>query len=280
MLIFFPVGGLANRMRVIDSAVSFCERFNLNYRIIWHKDNNLYCAFSTIWKSINNLKDSNSILLPLLFKFRRKLKLFRILLLLLEKLHFLKVFSEEEHKMLYSFFSQSNVSEFCLILIASYSRFFPSDKFNTELFILKSELERRINEESDNFNEFTIGVHIRRNDNIDSIQFSPLELFINEMQKLLIIQSKTRFYLATDSEVVKKELIKVFDNKIISSSGLLSRNTEEGIMQSAVELYLLSRTSKILGSFNSSFSEMASILGGIELQIVKIDHVQCNNSLV
>ena len=50
MMTFIPVGGLANRMRSIHSAISLCE--NDKMQIYWFKDQGLNCRFEHIFKPI------------------------------------------------------------------------------------------------------------------------------------------------------------------------------------------------------------------------------------
>jgi hypothetical protein len=49
----------------------------------------------------------------------------------------------------------------------------------------------------------------------------------------------------------------------------LSRKSVGGIQDAAIDLWILSRTQKILGSYRSSFSETASEIRGIPLKIIK-----------
>lgn len=80
---------------------------------------------------------------------------------------------------------------------------------------------------------------------------------------------KTRFYLATDSPEVKSAMKEEFGERLIMSDGVINRNSEDGIINAAVELYSLAKTSKILGSYYSSYSEMAARLGKIKLEVIK-----------
>ncbi len=50
-------------------------------------------------------------------------------------------------------------------------------------------------------------------------------------------------------------------------SGSISRNSEDGIIQAACELFALANTQKIIGSYWSSFGEIAARLGNIDIEI-------------
>lgn len=117
-----------------------------------------------------------------------------------------------------------------------------------------------------------VGVHIRRTDHIESITNSPLELFISKMQEELEKEPETFFYLASDDRGVEEELKAVFDNRILTfTDKCLKRDDEQGIKDAYVEMLCLSAGNKIYGSFNSTFSVMASKLGNIPLYVVKAD---------
>ncbi|MGN0161881.1 MAG: Nodulation protein Z (NodZ) [Lachnospiraceae bacterium] len=117
-----------------------------------------------------------------------------------------------------------------------------------------------------------VGVHVRRTDHIESITNSPLELFIAKMQEELKEEPDTYFYLASDDKGVEEELRQVFPDRILTfSDKSLKRDDEQGIKDAYVEMLCLSSGSKIYGSFNSTFSVMASKFGNIPLYVVRAE---------
>ena len=78
-----------------------------------------------------------------------------------------------------------------------------------------------------------------------------------------------KIFLATDSEDVKKEMRQYFGDHIITSTAEATRDSVVGIRAGLAEMYALSLTRKIYGSAGSSFSEMASWIGGNTLQILE-----------
>ena len=84
-------------------------------------------------------------------------------------------------------------------------------------------------------------------------------------------QTKTQIYLATDSEEVKYSMKKRYGNRIISSDNVADRSTVNGIIDGITDMYTLACTTKIYGSFQSSFSEIASQIGNIPLEIIQSD---------
>ncbi len=99
-----------------------------------------------------------------------------------------------------------------------------------------------------------------------AIERSTDALFIQQMQHEIDLDPYVRFYLATDSMDVKENFLRQFGGRIITAPGMVSRTSIEGIQDALVELYALSRTQKILGSYWSSYSTTAAQLGNIPLQ--------------
>lgn len=117
-----------------------------------------------------------------------------------------------------------------------------------------------------------VGVHIRRTDHIESIQNSPLELFIGAMKEELNREPDTYFYLASDDPKTEEELIGIFGDRIITfSDKCLKRDTVSGIRDAYVEMLCLAAGSKIFGSFNSTFSVMSAKFGNIPLIVIKAE---------
>jgi hypothetical protein len=50
---------------------------------------------------------------------------------------------------------------------------------------------------------------------------------------------------------------------------VLNRHSKEGILEAVLEIYSLSKTARIFGSYYSSYSEMAAKLGKIKLEVLK-----------
>lgn len=137
------------------------------------------------------------------------------------------------------------------------------------IFLPTDELQVIIDECSKQFKPSTIGLHIRRTDNISSIENSPLYLFENAINDELAKNISTNFYVTSDDAKVEMELKQKFGNKIIIRQKQYERENEAGIKDAVVDMYLLSKTSKIYGSYWSSFSDIASRIGNIPLIVLK-----------
>jgi hypothetical protein len=69
----------------------------------------------------------------------------------------------------------------------------------------------------------------------------------------------TRFYLATDDMTEEARLREAFPDRILSNQDrCLSRDSVEGMHDALLDLYCLSHTRKIIGSFFSSFTDIAA----------------------
>jgi hypothetical protein len=83
-----------------------------------------------------------------------------------------------------------------------------------------------------------------------------------------IAQGTEKFFLATDDGETRLLFEQKFPGKFISYCSTFndSQLRQTTVQDALVDLYLLARTNKIIGSFNSSFSIYASDLGGIPLE--------------
>jgi hypothetical protein len=85
------------------------------------------------------------------------------------------------------------------------------------------------------------------------------------MNKEIEVNPLCKFYLASDDYQIKEIFLEKFPNRIISPKWELSRNTVKGMKNAVTELYCLSRTKKIIGCTNSTYSNTASRLYNIPL---------------
>lgn len=153
------------------------------------------------------------------------------------------------------------------LTIKSHGIFYYNDKWETYLQNLKPSrlvkefLERRC--ASVPWSR-AIGVHIRRTDHKKAIEHSPLDGFLKKMR-----ENKEAFYvIATDSEDVRKEIELEFLDRCIFPAIVLSRRTEEGMIQGVADFFALAKCTQIWGSYSSSFSDIAARYGKLESNII------------
>src|SRR3989344_167349 len=117
-----------------------------------------------------------------------------------------------------------------------------------------------------------VGVHARRTEfllNADGRgSVSSDERFFERMRQIIEKNPKTRFFLATDSKETEQNFIREFGNKIIVFSGKnWDKSSKESIQHALIDLLLLAKTRHILGTYLSTFTEIAWWLGNCKAQI-------------
>jgi hypothetical protein len=268
-LIIVPIGGLCNRMRVIDSAYALFNNKNAEVEIIWIKNKWMGSGFSKLFEPIISsnirIKEAASVYNVM---FGKPIYQNLFLPFIFQKLLFQKVINQAEAPQLikenYAF---TELLDYRRSFLTTFHRFYENENkysFLSPLSFLKEEVQKIASK----FGDYTIGVHIRRADNTHSTARSPLSLFIEKMKNELRGNENTTFYLASDSLAVKEELIAEFGNRILCEMENAERDTEKGVQKALIELYALSETKKIIGSYSSSYSIAASELSDIPLDII------------
>ncbi|MDR6944695.1 hypothetical protein [Mucilaginibacter pocheonensis] len=277
MIIIEPIGGLANRMRVIASGIWLKGILNTDLTIIWNENYELNCPFDLLFEnsdafkiiskpiSYRYLKPSNEVGLIKRTLFSLRNKLIGIDYCIIEGnfpsntwigINILSILSAQKDKNIY------------IQTCQEFGDNIPSFKY----LIPIKKIKDKINLITKNFNQLVVGVHIRRTDNVISIEKSPIELFIKAIEKKLITEEKTTFFLCSDDHEVEKKIISTFGNsKIIINRKENSRITIHGMQDAVTDLYCLSYTSEIFGSYWSSFTEVAAKFNNTQLTIIKID---------
>ena len=136
----------------------------------------------------------------------------------------------------------------------------------------KEHLQQRIDSFATRFGAHCIGIHIRRTDNQNSIVHSPLSLFTGKMDDEISSDPTTNFFLSTDDIVLKEELRKRYGDNLLTCDNVSPRYTLHGEEDAVIDLFLLSKTMKIYGSFWSSFSEVAAQIGKIPLTVLTSEY--------
>lgn len=267
-IVFVPVGGLANRMRSVASAVALAENTASNIQIRWFCDWALNAPFHQLFELKDEIIDSS--FFDLLVYDRPRKRNFRIPALF-QKLMFRSCLYEEDMpELMKSGFNFSRWAADGGGYLASCYPFYayPKGMVNrlfTPLPKIREEVDRRCSAFA---GRYAIGLHVRRTDNVASIEGSPLALFFEAADHECEIHDDLCIYLATDSEEVKNQMKKRYGLRVICGDKKADRNSVNGICDGIADMYSLSHTSHIYGSFHSSFSELAAEVGEIPLTIV------------
>jgi hypothetical protein len=124
-----------------------------------------------------------------------------------------------------------------------------------------------------------VGIHIRRGDFADR-KVSPGwvssdEKFIERMNELVKENSKVKFFLCTDSKEMEEKIEKEFPKKIIKfKKSSFSRTDIKATQEGLIDLLLLSKTKHILGTYRSTFTEMAWWFGECKAKVEIIKDVE------
>ena len=266
-----PVGGLANRMKAIDAAVALAKEADARLHIIWFKDKGLNCRFDQLFRSLNlegvTLKEATWVD-KLIFD-RPRRKNFHVPRLFQQVLFDECIYENETTQRFYQKFDFLSWTKGRNIYIASCVYFYPQTSHPLFQFFQPTEnIQEQIRRFTDTFSRPTIGIHIRRTDNIGSISQSPTELFIEKIQEEIDKNQDCQFYVATDSEEEKKRLKDIFGGRVLTLPRAADRNSISGMQDALVELYVLSHTQKILGSMQSSYSETAAQISNIRCELL------------
>ena len=130
---------------------------------------------------------------------------------------------------------------------------------------LNSKLAERINQMK---TKSFIGLHIRRGDNITSRDVSKSLDFERAIENELSIDVDAMFYLCTDDYREENNFKLKYGNRIMHFPVGLNRSRPKDIQNALLDLVMLSKSNKIYGSYWSSFSEVASAYGRVELEMV------------
>jgi len=266
MIEVIPRGGLCNRMRVIASAVSLAKDSGQPLVINWRLNDELGCSFFQLFKRNNafKIKERENFFSWCYQKFFVWDKTVSIS----NNSIYDKRSSGWSHADFKSFFLEQAAHG--SLLIETDWNFYPTDSDRFDCLQPVDELNDKINQISSHFKaDGVIGIHIRRTDHTVSIQESPLGLFFETMRNEKRNSSDVRFFVATDDLSVQNDLIKEFGDSVLFYSTEKRRNTAQAIKEAVVDLYCLANTSRILGSYWSSFSETASELKDTPLTIIR-----------
>ena len=290
MIYLKPVGGLCNRIRAIDSALILCQKHKQNLTILWIKDQTLNCSFEELFLipkiedyEFNIIEYTNES--PEFYRSNwfRKIKTNDIKVNKIienDKLH--KTYSSKKYvdslsaremdiifyskiqKLIKPIFENQKTSSY----ISSCYRLHPIEN-NYTSFIPAIDISKKIKDTTDKFNN-TIGVHIRKSDHKTSAKYSTTNKFIKAMHHTLKNYPETSFFLSTDNKNTKEDILSEFGDKVIVNEvDSYNRNDSSAIKDAVVDLFCLSKTKKIYGSYHSTFSQFAADLGKIEEITIK-----------
>ena len=269
-----PLSGLGNRLRVMATAIKLARKSNKRLYIYWQPNKYLNADFVDLFELPENIQISRlplqykiwlrtSSLSPLFKKLARGyLRLFNFDFIFLDSMA-----SQVWHNKLDL---EKKVIESKDVFICGCQELNYFDPEDYNLFIPRKELLQKVREISNRFSPNTHGIHIRSTDNHHSKEKSPFLLFVKVIEDQLKKEPGSNFFLATDNEDYQNRLVEIFGReKILFNHKDFRRDVTEGIKDAVIDLYCLSKTAKIYGSYFSSFSYIGGRIGNVPVEIVK-----------
>jgi hypothetical protein len=284
-------GGISNRVKCLVSAWRIENKFGRKTILFWPKNSICGCHFKDLFE--NDIKEVD------IEEIRRLLKD--------NSNKFLKdnknVFEDKKEKFLIS-----RTPRFILFkgeIQKNFAREMPAEnglsidhefnripkKLQKEILIYLKKL-KPLKKLQDSINKFNnknkiskcVGVHIRKGDFIvkgGPGDFSVDERFIKRMKEISDKNKKQKFFLCTDSPEVETKLKKIFGNKIIIFQKTNFDRTDVIFTQEGlIDLLLLAKTKYILGTYVSTFTEMAWWFGGCKANIETMATLEERKQLV
>lgn len=260
MLILIPMGGLCNRMRVINSFYKHVK--NKKIIVLWLIQDELGVHSAELFSLPPDICIIN---INLYSKLQNYLwiivkKCMSILFKYYDQNDIERIIAGGENQDFQNIFnSKVSVCETCSEL----------DKIlMCDIFEPTDEIKARVNSVLEN--RKYIAYHIRRTDNVDSILISKDELFEANIEKQFANEKVEAAFLATDDEIFKKRLLEKYPDFLFAQNTTsITRNSAEGMKQAYVDLLCLARADVIYGSYWSSFSEIASRIYGTKLIVIQ-----------
>jgi hypothetical protein len=261
-IIVVTSAGLGNRMRVLSSCIQTAIKDDRTLWIVWPKNSTLGCDITDIFESIgiNYYVPQKWIhyMIAQIYRhgaIRRFYKIYK----LISRIFFDSSIFDADIE--YNNQLESNIND-KTILVATCFAF--GSKHDYKLFNFTDYLKKKAEKEFQKINGPYIGIHIRRTDHVDIIQQSPLEKYMDQIDKSLLDHPTQKFFLATDDETVKNYLTHKYKRLIYTFNHTIGRIDIQGIYGAVIELLLLSKSTKLICSALSSYSDTAILIGDIK----------------
>ena len=252
-----PTAGITNRMRVVASSKVLAEALQCPLRIVWTRTSDFNCRFSDLFQPDPAFEVVESSWAR--SRIRRR------------------VFGPLRYD---AYYTDSTVAELGPVdqavsrladrkapFVITCSRLVPA-VVTRDTFAPTPALQRRIDEILADFTPHTVGVHVRRGDHTDGPRHSPTEAFLEAMTEAVDDNPETKFFLATDSPADAFLIESAFPGRVRKLTPELRRDRVTGLQDALIDLECLSHCRHVLGSYFSSFSEVAAERGGIPLTVV------------
>jgi hypothetical protein len=258
MIIIQPSGGLCNRIRVINSAYELAKRRGDKLTVLWLNNAELNCPFESLFQPVTEITIIN-----IYSNFNLK-KLF-YQLTANQRFDNTAIENNKKDGVLNEDFYHSLKKN---VFISTWEHFYPSNDYR--FFQASNVIQQKINAITSQFGNNCVGVHIRRTDHTWAIESSKTNNFVTAIEQELAVHPDAKFYVATDDITEENLLREHFPEQIISNQNkTLARNSVDGMHDALVDLMCLASTTKIFGSYFSSFTDIAADWNDIEKIVIQ-----------
>lgn len=266
-----PAGGLGNRMKAVAAALRLAEAADSSLRVLWCKDWGLGCRFDQLFQPIGHPRVTlrEATLADLLATDRPRRRNLWLPALCQRLAYGARMDEAATTHGMETAFDFEAWARGRKVWLASNVYFMgkeiPQDAF--DIFRPAPALQQRIDDQMAAMGtDDVVGVHIRRTDNARAIADSPTEAFVQRMRQE---PPSTRFYVATDDETVKQQLRREFPGRVATLPRQAERGSLQGMEDALVEMCVLARCRRILGSAFSTYSMTAAAMGRVPLETIK-----------
>ncbi len=263
-----PEGGLANRLRVLASALLFAQEAEVPLRVHWMRTPDFNAGFSRLFEveglGFTLTEHGGSLVHKLAVRIVEKV---------LSATGVSVLGDAQTHP---SVFDPSNLrrrlGQGRVLLRTNYPLAKAPQMYR--LFVPVPPLRALIEQHAGEADKM-VGVHLRRGDHAKATERSPLEGFVAAMQAELDARPDTHFFVATDDPPSLQALQQRFGPRLRHyPKRALARNDPLALEDAVVDLFTLARSRRLIGSYWSSFSDMAHDLGGQPYYVIGKGEVQ------
>jgi len=289
-----PVGGLCNRIRVIDSAILVANESRKRLVVIWEKNASLNCAYNELFQSSPAFdlietksfrgwsfpyypdRSPTSLAKRTLFRLTRSrlgLNSSCFYDQLVDKLDALRPVTPEKYRNLdefdehtYDVFSSvaEQLKENTTSYLSACWRIVDKPGYH-ETFKPVTAIATKVEQITQRFTDQTFGVHIRGTDAETSKRYSSVAAFHREIEETIAAVPDATFFLASDEPAIKQRLIDKYPARMFFlNQTSYGRNSPKNIHNALVDLLCLASTRTVFGSYFSTFSQLAAHWNGIE----------------
>ncbi len=254
-------GGISNRIKCLVSMWRICDNTNGELYLHWIKNHTCGANFSDLFE--NKFEEISAEEIRILSKEEYTLsETFRFVPIGNEiPDNFAKVFPTERGNNI-DFEFERIPQEVCENILVYLKKLKPirTIRYIVDHFVKKYNVKE------------LVGVHVRRDDFQTGKErlgyVSSDDKFFEKMKELLNENPSTKFLLCTDSQETEDKFVKEFGDKIIIyKKRNRDRTTILNTQQGLIDLLLLSKTKHIIGTYRSTFNEMAWWFGGCKAKV-------------